>query len=178
MAKIKQIMKKYVITVDPEITASDAAKIMTNNRIGSVVLMSNMKPVGIVTSDDLVSVMARGQDPRQTQVRDLATKKLVTASPEDDVLKVTKLMIKSGVKRLPVVKDGKLCGIVSEKEILLISPELIDVLSEKLKMRVSSVANPEEIISGICESCEAYSDELKNLGGRWLCEDCRDSEPD
>ena len=174
MTKIKQIMKKYVITVDPEITVSDAAKIMSNNRIGSVVLMSKMKPVGIVTSDDLVTVIARGQDPRQTLLKGLSTRKLITASPEDDVLKVAKLMIKTGVKRLPVVKDGKLLGIVSEKEILLISPELIDVLSEKLKMRVSLVANPEETISGICESCEAYSDELRNLGGRWICEDCRD----
>jgi len=166
MVKVNQIMKKYVITVDPEITVSDVAKIMTNNRIGSVVLMTNMKPVGIVTADDIVSVVARGQDPRQTIIKDLPKRKLLTVTPDDDVLKVTKKMIKSGVKRFPVVKDGKLQGIVSEKEMLLVSPELIDVLSEKLKMRVSAVARPEETISGICETCEAYSDELKNVGGR------------
>jgi len=54
-----------------------------------------------------------------------------------------------------------------------VSPELINVLSEKLKMRVDAVANPDQEISGICERCEAYSDNLKNIGGRWLCEDCR-----
>lgn len=176
MPKVKQIMKKYVITVDPDITVSDAAKIMTNNRIGSVVIMVNMKPSGIVTADDVVSVVARGQDVKQTLVKNLPNKRLVTVSPEDDVLKVAKKMIKTGVKRMPVVKDNKLQGIVSDKEILLISPELIDVLSEKLKMRVGRVANPQETISGICETCEAYSDDLQNIGGRWLCEDCRENE--
>ena len=176
MAKVKQIMKKYVITVDPDISVSDAAKIMTNNRIGSVVIMVNMKPVGIVTADDIVTVVARGQDPKQTVIKDLPKKRLITVSQDDDILKVAKKMIKSGVKRMPVIKDGKLQGIISEKEILLISPELIDVLSEKLKMRVGSVARPDEIISGICETCEAYSDELQNIGGRWLCEDCRENQ--
>ncbi len=174
MVKVKQIMKKYVITVDPEISVSDAAKIMTNNRIGSVVLMKNMKPVGIITADDIVSAVARGEDINKTKLADLPKRKLITISPDDDVLKITKKMIKTGVKRLPVVKNGKLQGIVSDKEILLVSPELIDVLSEKLKMRVGAVASPDEIISGICEECGAYSDELKNVGGRWLCEECRE----
>jgi CBS domain-containing protein len=176
MVKVKEIMKKYVITVDPEISVSDVAKIMTNNKIGSVILMVNMKPVGIVTADDVVSVVARGQDPKQTTLNDLPKRKLITASPEDDVLKITKRMIKVGVKRMPVLKDGRLEGIVTEKEILLVSPELIDILSEKLKMRVSSVANPDEVISGICETCEAYSDDLQNISGRWLCEDCREGQ--
>ena len=176
MVKVKQVMKKYVITVDPEISVSDAAKIMSNNRIGSVVLISNMKPNGIVTNDDVVSVVARGQDPKRTLIKDLPKKKLITADPEDDVMRITKKMLKTGVKRLPVVKNGKLQGIISEKEILLVSPELIDILSEKLKMRVGSVVRPNETISGICETCEAYSDELQNIGGRWLCEDCRDNQ--
>ena len=149
---------------------------MANNRIGSVVIMVNMKPVGIVTADDIVTVVARGQDPKQTIIKNLPKRRLITVSQDDDVLKVAKKMIKSGVKRMPVIKDGKLQGIISEKEILLISPELIDVLSEKLKMRVGSVANPDETISGICETCEAYSDELLNIGGRWLCEDCRENQ--
>jgi len=176
MVKVKEVMKKYVITVDPELTVSDAAKIMTNNRIGSVVIMVNLKPVGIVTADDIVSIVARGQDPKQTLIKDMSKRKLITVSPDDDVLKVTKKMIKSGVKRFPIVKDGKLQGIVSEKEMLLVSPELIDVLSEKLKMRVGNVARPDETISGICENCEAYSDELTNIAGRWMCEDCREND--
>ncbi|UCD07327.1 MAG: CBS domain-containing protein [Candidatus Aenigmatarchaeota archaeon] len=174
MVKIREIMKKSVVTIDPELTLADVAKIMTNNRVGSVIIMNKTKPIGIITDDDIVGTIAVGKDPKKVKVRDLKKKtKFVTASPDEDVLKVTKRMVKNGIKRVPVIKDGKLLGIVSDKELLLISPELINVLSEKLKMRVSSVASFDQVISGICERCEAYSDDLKNIGGRWLCEECR-----
>lgn len=177
MVKVKEIMKRNVITVDPDLSVSDVAKIMTNNRIGSVVVLDKkMKPVDIVTDDDIVGLIAAGKNPRKTKVKDIPTKRrLVSTLPDDDVLKVTKIMIKSGVKRLPVIKNGELQGIVSDKEILLTTPELLDIMSEKLRTRVEMVAQPDQEISGICENCESYSDELKNVGGRWLCEDCRES---
>ena len=176
MVKVKDIMKKRVITVDSDVSISDVAKIMTNNRIGSVIVMKKLKPVGIVTDDDIVGVIAQGKNPKKVKVRNLpqTKKKFVTATPNEDVLKITRRMIRNGVKRIPVLSGGKLIGIVSDKEILLTAPELIDVISEKLKMRVGMVARPDETISGICETCESYSDELKCIGGRWICEDCRD----
>ena len=173
MVKVREIMKKSVITVDPELNLSDVAKIMTNNRIGSVVVMENSRPVGIVTDDDIVGTIASGKDPKKVKIKSLEKKmNFVTASPDEDVLKVTRKMVKTGVKRIPVVKGGELIGIVSDKEILIMSPELIEVLSEKLKSRVSYVAREDQLISGICERCEAYSDSLRNIDGRWLCEEC------
>jgi len=175
MVKVKEIMKKHVITVGPELTLSAVAKIMTNNKIGSVVVMKGSKPVDIVTTDDIVGAVANSQNMKTTKISSLKKrKKFITSSPEDNMIDVTKKMLKSGVKRIPVVKNGKLEGIVSDKEILTVSPELISVMSEKLKARISAVAAPDQEISGICETCEAYSDGLQNIGGRWLCEDCRD----
>jgi len=176
MVKVKDIMKKRVITVDSSINIADVAKIMTNNRIGSVIVMEKLKPVGIVTDDDLVGIMAKGKSPKRIKVKDLpkTKKRFVTAVPGEDVLKVTKRMIKNGVKRLPVIHAGRLVGIISDKEILLTAPELIDIISEKLKMRVDMVSRPNQTISGLCEVCDSYSDELKNIGGKWICEECRD----
>ncbi len=175
MVKVKDIMKKSVITVDSNINISDVAKIMTNNRIGSVIVMNKLKPIGIVTDDDIVGLVAHGKNPKKVKVKDLpkTKKQFITATPNEDILKITKRMIKSGVKRIPVMHMGKLVGIVSDKEILLTAPELIDIISEKLKMRVGMVARTDQTISGVCEECESYSDELKNVGGKWLCEDCR-----
>ena len=174
MVKVKEIMKKEVITADPEMSVIDAAKIMTNNRIGSVVIMEGDKPKAVFTDDDIVSVIAYGKDPKTTKIKDvLGKKKLITASPEDDILEVTKRMVKNGIKRMPVVKNGKLVGIISDKELLLVEPGLINVLSEKLKMKVEAVAQLDQEIEGICEDCGEYSDSLRYVGGRWLCEDCR-----
>lgn len=173
MVKVREIMKKYVITIDPEATIADVSRIMTNNRVGSLVVTEDDKPVGIVTDSHIVSVIAEGKNPKKVKVKDLEQKKFVTASPNDTMLHVIKLMVKNGVKRVPIIDKGKLEGIVSDKEILLVSPELIEVLSERLKTRVGMVARPRQTISGICEDCGNYSDDLKNTGGKWFCEDCR-----
>jgi transposase len=63
-------------------------------------------------------------------------------------------------------------GIISTKEIILVAPELLEILSEKLKAGIEKVAKPDQTISGICERCGEYSDGLKNINGRWICQDC------
>jgi CBS domain-containing protein len=176
MAKIKEIMRRYVVTVDTKASLVDAAKIMANNRIGSVIVMEKGALKGIVTADDVTAAVARGSGLKKTKVLDVASKKLITAGPEDDILKVVRVMVKSGIKRVPVVKEGQLVGIVSDKEIMVAAPEMVDVLSERLKARISMATYSEESTSGICEDCEAYSDDLQNIGGKWLCEGCRESE--
>ncbi|MBI4020964.1 MAG: CBS domain-containing protein [Candidatus Aenigmarchaeota archaeon] len=171
--RAKDVMRKYVVTVEPSFTMDEVAKIMSSNRIGSVVVLDGQKPVGIVTSEDLVGIIARGESPKQARVKDLAGRRFISASPEEKILDLVKLMIKSKVKRIPIVKEGRLQGIVTDKEILLTAPEMIDVLSEKLKARVERVAPRRDTrLSGICEGCEGYADDLRNEGGEWLCEDC------
>ncbi len=173
MVKVEELMKRAVITADPNITMDAAARIMTNNRIGSIIIMEGEKPVGILTTEDIVSVIARGLNPKRTKAKDLPKKPLVTALPSDSILDVARKMVKTGLKRIPVVRAGRLEGIISDKEILSAAPEMINILSERLKAKVGIVASPRQTIEGICENCEAYSDNLKNIGGRWLCEDCR-----
>ena len=175
MTRVSEIMKKNVVTIDQSIKVSDVAKIMTNNRIGSVIVTDKKgSPVGIVTDDDIVGLVAAGRSASRTKVRDLKKKReLISVGPDEYILKVAKTMIKSGYKRMPVIKNGKLLGIVSDKELLLVSPEMIEVLSEKLRARVEMVASPDERISGMCEECDDYSDDLRNVVGRWVCRQCR-----
>ena len=175
MVKIREVMKKNVITADPQLSMADVAKIMTNNRVGSVVVMRGDKPSGMVTDSDIVSMVAKGRNPKTVRVKDVPKRRsgFVYAGPNETIQQVTRKMIKNGVKRIPIIEKGRLLGMVSDKEILLVSPELLNILSEKLKMRVDMVADPTREISGICENCEAYSDHLVNQDGRWLCETCR-----
>ncbi|NOX71472.1 MAG: CBS domain-containing protein [Candidatus Micrarchaeota archaeon] len=176
MVKVKEIMKSPVITASPDTNMSVISKMMTNNKIGSVVFVDDNRPVDIVTTDDIVGMVSAELDPKKTTIKDLrkSKRKLLTVSPDDNVLNVAKKMIKSGVKRFPVVdKNGKLVGIISEKEILLVSPELIEILTEKLKEKIEAVPGFVSPLSGICEACGQYSDELKNINGRWVCTNCQ-----
>ena len=176
MVQIKALMKKSVVTVDPAKTISDVARIMANNRIGSVVILRGGKPVGIVTREDIVKVVAHGKDVKKVKVSDLKQSNFVTAKPTDDLLSVVRLMVKEGVKRVPVIDNGKLAGILTDKEVLIAAPEMIEVLSEKLRGRVDEVSEPSETIPGLCENCGDFSEDLRHTQGRWYCEDCRNDE--
>ena len=180
MVKVSEVMKKRVITITPGETIAEAARIMTNNRVGSLVVVHNSDEAkDIITESDVTTVVAMGLDPKSVRISEMGSRKikkrpyLITARPDDNVLEVARVMVKNGVKRVPVVEDGKLMGIIADKEILLLSPELIEIMSEKLKSRVNAVARPRQTISGICEECGGYSDELKQIGGQWLCQECR-----
>lgn len=175
MVKIKEVMKRHVITGDKNVDISTIAKIMTNNKIGSVVVIENEKPVDIITTEDIVWVVANGFDTKKTTVKDVLKRKkrgLIFANSDDNLLDVVRKMVKTGVKRVPVLENGKLVGIVSDKEILVVSPELIEILSEKLKSRIEESINIEKTIAGICEKCGQYSDELKYIDSIWICEEC------
>jgi len=175
MVKVKEIMKRDVVTCGPDVTISHVARVMSNNKIGSVVVVEDEKPIGIVTDSDIVNLVARGRNPKEMKVKDLEMKKLITMNPEENMLEAAKIMVENDIKRIPIVENEKLVGIVSEKDILVVSPEIIEVLSEKLKMKVEGVRKPDEIIEGVCENCGGYSEELKNVNGIWLCEECRES---
>ena len=179
MVKVKDVMKKRVVTITPDKTVADAARIMTNNKVGCLVVVEDGdEPKDIVTESDVTTVVAKGIDPEKLKISELRAKKLkkrplITAKPDDDIMQVAKMMVKSGIKRVPVVENGRLKGIIADKEILIISPELIEIMSEKLKARVNAVAMPHQTISGLCEDCGEYSDELKQIGEGWICTDCR-----
>ena len=178
MVKVSEIMKKKVKTIEPAKTVYEAARIMTNNRVGSLVVLRAGKPVDMITESDVTTIVSRGLDPKKVKISELRKNRikrpsgLVTAKPSDNILDVTKLMVKNGVKRVPVVQGGKLKGIIADKEILTISPELIEILSEKIKTRISAVPDGSGTISGMCEECGCYSDRLRQVNEIWVCEEC------
>lgn len=183
IVKVKEVMKKKVITINPTNTFLDAARIMTNNKVGSLVIVGNGGKVeGIVTESDVTTVVSKDIDPKKIKIserkkRGIKKEKLVSVKPNDNILDVAKVMVKHNYKRVPVMDKGKLLGIIADKEILIISPELIEIMSEKLKARVDLVHNrANKEIEGMCEDCGGYSDELKQNGGRWICQECRADE--
>lgn len=176
MAKVRSIMRGKVITVDFSMSISGAARVMSNNRIGSVVIAKDGEPAGIMTREDIVKAAAHGKDLKNTKVSELKRKKFITASPDDDLKTVVQIMVENGVSRVPVIDKGKLVGILTEKEILVADPKMADLLAEKMKYRIAEVSDETETISGVCENCGDFSNDLRHSEGRWHCETCRNEE--
>jgi len=118
LPKVKEIMVSPVVTIDAEATIYEAARIMGEKKIGSVVVTRDSKPVGIFTERDLLTkVIANGLDMKQTKVADSMSGPLITIDEEISVKDAIILMAGRKIMRLPVVRKEKLVGIVTGTEI-------------------------------------------------------------
>lgn len=115
MILVRHIMTAAPKTLSPDRTVADAAGLMAQYDVGVIPLADDDGAlVGVVTDRDLVlRIIAKHQDPREVKLGDIATRNVVTTTPDTNVRDARDLMAEHKVRRLPVVKDGKLVGIVA-----------------------------------------------------------------
>ena len=113
--KLQDIMTSRVVRIHPEETVTVAARALEHYNIGVLpVCGSDGKLCGLVTDRDLViRCLACGKPPEATRVKDVMTKHIISAKPDMDAALAAGLMAREQVRRLPVVEEGKLCGMVS-----------------------------------------------------------------
>jgi len=134
--EVKDVMVKNVVTVEAEATVRDAAKLMNERDIGCLLVMKGKTPVGIVTERDMLKrVLLKSKDPRKTKIGKVMSKPLMAGEPQTEVRDAVRLMVEGKIKRLPVVENGHLLGLVTFTDI------------------VRSSAYFEQIISSFCSKC-------------------------
>ena len=116
---VKKIMVRKVITCNPEASLQNVAKTMHKNNIGCLVVIKGKIPIGIVTERDMVSkAMVENLDGSKTRVGRIMSSPLKTIKPEDKIYYANSILQRAGIKKLPVVKNGKLIGIVTQTDII------------------------------------------------------------
>jgi len=129
--KIKSIMRP-ARTISPEANIKDAAIIMNKYRIGSLIVTDGKKCkgnesriVGIITERDILEkVTVTNKIPSKVLVEDIMTKKLVTIGPDALIDDAVYLLIKHKIKKLPVIKEGELLGIITSTDMVNNSDEI------------------------------------------------------
>jgi len=107
-------------TLSPERVAGDAAGLMAQYDIGAVPVMQDGELAGIVTDRDLVlRVMARRLDPSSVTLGEILTRVVTTVTPDVQLSEAREVMAEQRIRRLPVVKDGELVGILSLGDVAL-----------------------------------------------------------
>jgi CBS domain-containing protein len=134
MIYVKDVMTRRVKTIAVDAVISDAAKAMVKWKIGALVIVDGERPVGILTEGDISRFVARGLDPKITRVV-MARKNLVTVRPGERIEVAAKMMADAGVKKLPVMEDGKLVGIITQTDIVNSSFALVTSLKEMVQAR-------------------------------------------
>jgi CBS domain-containing protein/gas vesicle protein len=118
MRKANEVMTQSLATASPEDSVAHVATIMRDRDVGSVLIMEDGKIGGIVTDRDLaVQALADNSDPQRTPIRRYMCTKLITGNPDWSMGKVARTMAKHQVRRLPIVEDGQLVGIISLADI-------------------------------------------------------------
>lgn len=112
---VSDIMNKDVVTISPEESVSLASRLLSRHNVGSLpVCGSDGKLRGIVTDRDIVLRCVAGEsEPKNTPVKNIMSRSVVTVSPWDDVNRASELMSAAQVRRLPVVENGKLVGMLA-----------------------------------------------------------------
>lgn len=125
MATVKHIERTVrrvgrVLVVSTDATATEAARVMCENRVGSVVVVDDRDHiVGILTERDVIShVVSKSRDPCTTRARDIMTREVVCCTFKTDVGSAQKLMAEHEIRHLPIVEGGRPVGMVSSRDIM------------------------------------------------------------
>lgn len=117
---LRKITKKKVVTVGPKDSVVTAARLMERKNVGSVVVIQNKKPVGIITDRDIaIRVVAKNADVNSTLVEDVMTNDIVTGNDGQRAAELATVMHEHGIRRIPIVgKRGELTGIITLDDLL------------------------------------------------------------
>ena len=150
--KVKDVMVKNVITIGAEVPVRKAVKLMNRHEIGSLVVVKDKKPIGIVTERDMLKrVLSTTRDPRALEVCEIMSSPLVVMEPEMTIGDAIKLMFEHKIKKLPVVKREHLVGLVSLTDVIY-SPEITRWLEkvslDKAPRRMQKIINSHFGVNG------------------------------
>jgi CBS domain-containing protein len=172
---VRDIMNSPVVSAAPNDTIHDIAKKMKEGNIGSIVIMEKDKPLGIVTDWDIVSnAVVNDAKPSQIKAKDVM-KEIYTIESEESITEAARLLRKHNIKRLGVVYKNRFVGIISSSDVIAVTPDLVEIVSEKAAIIRGElgIARSAGNVSGYCDECGEWSDLLQYDEGTFLCEVCR-----
>jgi signal-transduction protein with cAMP-binding, CBS, and nucleotidyltransferase domain len=172
-------MTSPVVTLAEDATSNKVATLMDENDLGCVIVTDAAgKPIGIITERDLViRVLAKNLVPDAVKAKEIMTSPLITIQPDTTISEAARRMSRLDIRRLGVVYKGNLVGLISSRDILGVMPELIEIIQERTRIEGAAQAeeteDEEKPLSGYCDRCGVFSENLKDVDGQNLCEDCR-----
>jgi CBS domain-containing protein len=136
MAKsVRDTMTENPRSIKASASVVEAARVMREEHIGSVPISDDEQLVGMITDRDITTrVVAEAADPTKTSVGDVNSRDLITVEPDTDLDEALQLMARHQVRRLPVLENGRLVGIVAQADIALSenenTAELVEAISK------------------------------------------------
>ena len=172
--KVSEIMSEHPMVVDVEESIQKAAIIMRENNISGLIVVKKKYAVAMVTIKDLaIKILAENRLPQNTIIKDVMSSTIITASLNENLSDVGMKMVKNDISRMPVLDEqNNIAGIVTKTDLLRVMPSMINLFYERENEKEIIPVAQRTITEGICRECGNHSDELKDVDGYWLCEEC------
>jgi len=142
---VEEVMTKNVISIDSSLTVKDAAQMMTDAKVGCLVVTKDNAPAGMLTERDLVRRVISIDKPSSTPVSEIMSTPLITAKPDYNLWELAQTMKTKKIHKIPVEKDNRLVGIITATDIVrlhsLASGLEICKITEQVLMRISPRKN-------------------------------------
>lgn len=130
--KVSDVLVKDVFNIDRHASIEACARNMKTHGVGSLVVIEDSKPIGIITEQDIARrVVAEGMDVKETKVNEIMSTDLKTVDANEDVHEAMHQMGQNDIKHLVVFSENNFAGIVTFKDIIQVMPSLIDLISFK-----------------------------------------------
>ncbi|MFB6281260.1 MAG: CBS domain-containing protein [Haloferacaceae archaeon] len=130
---VSRIARRDVVSVGPETAAEELAAVLREERIGSVVVVEGERPVGIVTDRDVGIGIWDHEDPAAATAADLMTPDPVTVELDEGIYDALQVASEANVRRLPVVDDGRLAGIVTLDDFVVLLAGELEAVSDVIQ---------------------------------------------
>ena len=172
--KVMEAMTKRPVLVSTDTSLLNCAKKMLKHKVGSLIVKDNGKVKGIVTEKDLIrKAVAKNLDTKEIPVSKIMTKKVMSIGPNEDVYDAMYFMSRYNIRRLPVLKEKELIGMITHKDILKIQPDLFEIFAEKIRLREEK-EKPlgRDYLEGPCANCGTYG-QLYKYRKKFVCEACK-----
>jgi CBS domain-containing protein len=125
--------REELAAAEPTATVQDVCRLMDNRRVGCVLIEADEKPAGIITDRDIAMAVAEGRDLDNLTADDIMHREPHTVSSDDGVFELCATMAEHGVRRMPVVEDGRLTGIVTFDDLVVLLDDELGHLSEVVR---------------------------------------------
>lgn len=132
--KAEDVMVREVVTLDENVSVKEAADIMSQQGINSVIATEKGRAIGIVTERDILKrIVSEDKNSKKTKIKDIMSSPLVVIAPSTDLEEAARLMFDKKIKNLPVIDKNRLIGLVSLTDICRLQPEILKILRQTIE---------------------------------------------
>lgn len=179
--KVGDLMTRNFIFVSPDTNLKKCAETMVKKRVGSLIVKIDNELKGILTEKDIIWAIVKKsvKDLDNILAKDLAKRKVITIKPGADIIEALEKMKRDKVRRLPVLENNQVIGMLTLNDILKIDPGLFELISETVHVKEETQKLMKNKINakrkeGTCEECGEINT-LYDIDGEWVCVSCYNS---